>query len=156
MSEKYQNLSGVRIPPPILALLHLLAAFLLSWILPLPIPAPGWLTAVGAGLVAVGLGLAFWAFSLFHRAGTTLDPRGGSTALVSSGPYRYTRNPIYVGLACLLAGFPLIIHSYWGLILCPLLIVLLNRLVIVYEEIHLAEQLGKPYLEYKNRVHRWL
>ena len=156
MTENQKNLTGVRIHPPVLTFIHLLAAFLLGWFLPLPIPTPAWVWVSGAAVVLAGLILAFWAFLLFGRARTTLDPHGGSTALVSGGPYRFTRNPIYVGYVCLLIGFPLIIDDYWGLILSPLLIFLMNRLVIEYEEVYLAEQLGQPYLDYKTRVRRWL
>ena len=156
MTEKEKNLTGVRIHPPVLTFIHLLAAFLLGWLLPLPIPTPTWVWFSGAAIVLVGLILAGWAFALFSRAHTTLDPHGGSTALVSGGPYRFTRNPIYVGYVCLLVGFPLIINDVWGLILSPLLVVLMSRLVIAYEEVYLAEQLGQPYLDYKTRVRRWL
>jgi len=156
MTEKPKNLTGVRIQPPALTFFHLMAAYLLGWFVPLPIPVPDWQAMFGLGIVVFGLALAFWAFTLFSRAGTTLDPHGGTSALVSSGPYRFTRNPIYVGYACLLVGFPLVINEYWGLILSPVLILLMNRLVIQYEEAYLAQRLGQPYLDYKARVRRWL
>ena len=156
MSEQHENLTGTRFPPPILGLIHLLAAFLLGWILPLPLPAPAWLALLGAVIVVAGLVLGGWAINLFRRAQTTLDPHGGTNRLVDSGPYRFTRNPIYLANVCFLAGFPLIIHDYWGLILAPLLIFVTNKLVIEGEEAYLARQLGQPYLDYKSRVRRWL
>ena len=156
MSEQHENLTGVRLPPPMIALIHLLAAFLFGWILPLPIPAPAWLAVLGAVIVIAGLALAGWAIDLFRTAGTTLNPRGGTTRLVDYGPYRFTRNPIYLANICFLAGFPLIIHDYWGLILVQLLIFVTNKLVIEREEAYLAQLLGQPYLDYKSRVRRWL
>ena len=156
MTDEPKNLSGVRIPPPVLTLIHLIVAFLFGWLIPLPLPVPNWVSRLGGGIAVIGLVLAFWAFILFSRARTTLNTDGGTTALVNSGPYRFTRNPIYVALVCLLAGFPLVINDYWGLILSPVLIVLMNKLVIEYEEKYLAQQLGQPYLDYKARVRRWL
>lgn len=102
------------------------------------------------------LGLAFWAVSRLRRAQTTLDPHGGTTAIVTDGPYRFTRNPIYVSYLCLLTGFPLVLDSPWGLLLAPLLILNMDRLVIEYEEAYLARQFGAEYLEFKSRVHRWV
>ena len=156
MTDEPKNLTGVRAHPPLLALLHLIAAFLLGWLVPLPLPQPGWLFMVGWGIVLAGIVLAFWAVRYFHVAQTTLDPHGGTTAIVSGGPYRFTRNPIYVGYVCMVIGFPLIINMYWGLILAPLLVVLTNRLVIEYEEAYLAAQFGQPYLDFKASVRRWL
>ncbi len=156
MTEQPGNLSGVRIHPPVLTLIHLLAAFLLGWLAPLPLPVPGWLPLAGWGIVIAGLALAFWAVSHFRRAQTTLDSHGGTTAIVTGGPYRFTRNPIYVGYVCILIGFPLVIDVYWGLILAPFLIVLMNRLVIEYEEAYLAQQFGQQYSDFKSKTRRWL
>ena len=156
MTDEPKNLTGVRAHPPILTLIHLLAAFLLGWLVPLPVPVPAWLPLAGWGIVIAGLALAFWAVSHFHKVRTTLDPHGGTTVIASSGPYRFTRNPIYLGYTCLLVGFPLIINDYWGLILSPLLVVLMNRLVIQYEEAYLERQFGQSYLDFKAKVRRWL
>ena len=156
MSEQPENLSGVRVHPPLLTLVHLLAAFFLGWLLPLPLPSPGLVALAGWVIVAFALGLAFWAVSRFRGAQTTLNPHGGTTAIVMSGPYRFTRNPIYVGYVCLLIGFPLVLDSPWGLLLAPVLMLFMDRLVIEYEEAYLAQQFGQEYLDFKSRVHRWI
>ena len=156
MTEKTQNLTGVRILPPLLTLIVLLTAFLLSWVIPLPIPTPNWLPIVGWSLVAAGILLATGAISQFMRAHTTVDPHAGATTLVKNGLYRFTRNPIYVANVLFLTGFPMILNSYWGLILSPALILLMNRLVIQYEERYLEAQFGQEYLDYKSKVRRWL
>jgi protein-S-isoprenylcysteine O-methyltransferase Ste14 len=90
------------------------------------------------------------------RAQTTLDPHGSVSTIVTSGPYRFSRNPIYLGFLCLLIGFPFIFRNYWGLILSPLLIVLMNTLVIQHEEAYLEKKFGEAYTGYKSRVRRWL
>jgi protein-S-isoprenylcysteine O-methyltransferase Ste14 len=156
MTEEPNNQTGVRIPPPILTLLHLIAAFVLGWLVPLSIPGLEEIDLLGWILVGAGLGLLFSAVSQFNKAETTLDPFGGTTKIVIAGPYRFSRNPIYLGFVCMLIGFPLMIDKAWGLILAPLLMILMTRLVIEHEEAYLEQKFGQEYLEYKSRVRRWL
>ena len=148
--------ASVKIYPPVLWLIHILAVFLLNRFLPLPLAFPkamGWL---GYLFVLAGLGFAFGAVIQFRKAKTTVDPHGSVRAIVTSGPYRFTRNPIYLGLVCLLIGFPLIFRTYWGLILSPVFIVLMNTLVIQHEEAYLEKKFGDEYTSFKSRVRRWL
>jgi protein-S-isoprenylcysteine O-methyltransferase Ste14 len=146
----------VRANPPVLTLAHILAAFLLQWLLPLPWPVPAFIRLLGGLLVVGGLAVAFGAVRAFSRVPTTLHPHGTVTAVVTSGPYRFSRNPIYISYICMLAGFPLALNSYWGAILSPLLVLLLDRLVIRYEEAYLESKFGQVYRDYKSRVRRWL
>lgn len=148
--------ASVKIHPPVLLLLHLLAAFLLNWILPLPLAFPQILVWLGHALALIGIGLAVGAVSQFMRARTTLDPHGSVSEIVTSGPYRFSRNPIYLGFVCLLIGLSFIFKSYWGLILAPVLMVLMYQLVIRHEEAYLEEKFGEAYLSYKSAVRRWL
>ena len=148
--------ADVRVHPPLLLLFHILIAFLLHWWLPLPFGFPQALVWVGYALVAGGLSLAASAASQLMRAHTTLDPHGSVTSLVTGGPYRFTRNPIYLGFVCLLIGLSFIFQSYWGLILAPALMVSLHRLVIRYEEFYLEKKFGETYSNYKSDVKRWL
>jgi protein-S-isoprenylcysteine O-methyltransferase Ste14 len=148
--------ADVKIPPPVLALFHIVAAFLLNKLLPLPFAFPKILVWTGYFLVLLGLGLAFGAANRFMQAHTTIDPHGSVTAIVTSGPYRFSRNPIYLGLVCFLIGFLLVFKSYWGLILSPVFIVLMNVLVIQHEEAYLEKKFGETYTSYKSRVRRWL
>jgi protein-S-isoprenylcysteine O-methyltransferase Ste14 len=90
------------------------------------------------------------------QAHTTLDPHGSVTEIVTNGPYRFSRNPIYLGFVCFLVGFTFIFRTYWGLILSPVLIILLYQLVIKYEEAYLEQKFGEVYTNYKSRVRRWL
>jgi len=145
-----------RVHPPILTLVHLAAAFLLQWLLPLALPLPVFIRGLGGLLALGGLALAVAAVRQFNLAHTTLDPHGAVTSIVTSGPYRFSRNPIYVSYVCLLIGFPLALNSAWGVLLSPLLVLLLDRLVIQYEEAYLQRQFAQVYLDYKSRVRRWL
>jgi protein-S-isoprenylcysteine O-methyltransferase Ste14 len=142
--------------PPILWLIHLFAAVLLNWLFPLSFTFPKVLVWIGYVLVLLGIGLPFSAASRIMRAHTTLDPHGSVTEVVTSGPYRFSRNPIYLGFVFLLIGFPLIFSSYWGMILSPVLILSLHQLVIQHEEAYLEKKFRDKYASYKSRVRRWL
>jgi len=144
------------IHPPLVMLVHLLAAFLLNWILPFHIAFSKSLEWTGYILVSVGLGFAFSAVNQFGKMHTTLDPHGSVNAIVTSGPYRFSRNPIYLGFVCTLIGLPLALGNYWGVVLSPLLMMSLYRLVIQHEEVYLEEKFKDVYTGYKSRVRRWL
>ena len=133
-----------------------LAAFFLNKLFPLSFAFPQAVVWLGYALVLIGLGLTISAASGFMRARTTLDPHGSVSNIVTSGPYRFSRNPIYLGFVFLLIGFPFIFRTYWGLILSPLLMVLMNWLVIRHEEAYLEKKFGEAYAGYKSRVRRWL
>jgi protein-S-isoprenylcysteine O-methyltransferase Ste14 len=156
MSEMQQDHASVKIHPPILLLLHISAAFLLNWLFPLPIAFPKTLVWVGYLLVLVGIGLAVSAAGRVMKAHTTLDPHGSVAEIVTSGPYRFSRNPIYLSFVCLLIGFLFIYRSFWGLILSPVLIMALYQLVIKHEEAYLEKKFGAIYSSYKARVRPWL
>ena len=153
MAEQKDH-ADVKIHPPVLLLIHLGVAYLLRRFLPFEIP--NFLVWIGYLLVLVGLGLAFNAVTQFIRARTTLDPHGSVSEIVTSGMYRFSRNPIYLGFLCLLIGFSFLFRSFWGLILSPLFVLLMNALVIQQEEAYLEKKFGEGYNSYKSRVRRWL
>jgi protein-S-isoprenylcysteine O-methyltransferase Ste14 len=111
---------------------------------------------MGYILVFSGLVFAFSAVGQFGKLHTTLDPHGSVSAIVTSGPYRFSRNPIYLGFVCTLIGLPLALGNYWGAVLGPLLMLFIYQLVIKYEEIYLEEKFKDVYTSYKSRVRRWL
>lgn len=91
----------------------------------------------------------------FKRKGTTHEPNGIATALLTGGPFGFSRNPLYLALAALLAALGLVLDSAWILLLLPVLILLLDRLVIAREEARLRAQFGAAYLAYTRQVRRW-
>ena len=151
---EHKDHADVKIHPPILLIIHLFAAYLLKRLFAFAFP--NILVWVGYLLVLVGLGLAFNAVIQFIRSRTTLDPHGSVSEIVTGGVYRFSRNPIYLGFVCLLIGFSFIFRSFWGLILSPLFILLMNALVIQHEEAYLEKKFGEGYTSYKSRVRRWL
>jgi len=148
--------ANVKIHPPVLLLVHVLAVFLLNWLLPLSTAVPKSLEWIGYILVFVGLGFAFSAVNQFGKMHTTLDPHGSVSAIVTNGPYRFSRNPIYFGFLCTLIGLPLALGNYWGAVLSPVFVVSMFQLVIKYEEAYLEEKFNEEYTSYKSRVRRWL
>lgn len=153
-----QNLAhpNTKIPPPLLALIHIIFAYVLSWLIPLPLTVPPVFQMVGFMLVIVGFLLGVAALIAFRRAGTTLQPRGLVAHLVTSGIYGFTRNPVYLGFLLIVIGISLDSGSFWGILLAPVLIILFNQLVIRPEEDYLASRFGEQFSQYKEKVRRWL
>ena len=150
---------GVRFPPPLLFVFGLGAGWLLHRAYPLP------LLEGGARPVAVVLGwsgivlwamLTAWAIASFRRARTAVIPNRPATMLVLGGPYRFTRNPMYLALILLYLGVSLLINSLWTLLLLPLMLFLLYTAVVRREERYLAAAFGQAYRDYQTRVRRWL
>ncbi len=154
MSEAADH-AQVRIQPPVLTLLHLAAAFLLGRLIPLPIAATKDVRWSGILFVLLGLGLAAWAVWQLAAVHTTVDPHGSVSSLVTSGPYRFTRNPIYLGMLCILIGFPLAFGNYWGLPLALAFVPLMNQLVIRHEEAYLEKKFGMAYRDFRAGPRRW-
>jgi protein-S-isoprenylcysteine O-methyltransferase Ste14 len=156
MSDAPPDTAGISVPPPAFFLLGLAAGWLLTPLLPAhPFPP------LAVALVAEVLGLAgavliVWAIVAFRRARTSVDPRKPSTTVVTNGPYRFTRNPIYVSLALLTAALALRMNLLGPLLLLPVVLVAVDRLVIAREERYLERKFGEEYRTYKARVRRWI
>ena len=147
---------GWRIPP-VYFLLALAGTFLLSWLLPVLQLWPGPARWLGVLPVTAGIALAFRSARAFVRAGTTLRPGGGdSTALVEAGPFRYSRNPMYLGLALILLGVALMLGSLTPLLVVPVFMYLIQRSFIRPEEAVLEQTFGDDFRAYCRRVRRWL
>jgi protein-S-isoprenylcysteine O-methyltransferase Ste14 len=114
------------------------------------------LTPIGAVLFVSGALLAGWGWLIFNRQHTTRVPGEASTTLVTWGPYRFTRNPMYVGLFVAYLGEAALVRQIVPVILLPLTITYLNLVVIPLEEERLRNVFGAEYGHYVNRVRRWL
>ena len=151
---------GLRFPPPLLVLVLIGAGYLADVWLPLPITQPVTryldLRLIGLLLVIASLILALLALSNFLRAKTQVEPWQPTTVILQSGVFAYSRNPIYLAFCIATLGAGLIINSWWGLGVTPVLVFLLQRLVINREESYLEKKFGEDYLAYRQRVRRWL
>lgn len=92
----------------------------------------------------------------FRAAGTNVEPYKPSTMLVTSGPYRFTRNPIYLGFLTLYTGLCAIFALEWGILLLPFLWLALDRMVVAKEEDYLSRKFGDAYTHYLTHTRRWL
>ncbi len=150
---------GVIARPPLLYLTMLVLGFVIGLFEPLPVFGSGWQVAgIGAGtlLLIVGAALAAVCFRRFARAGTNVPTTLPAKALVTDGPYRVSRNPIYLALTTIYFGIALVLNSGWILLLAIPLLVTMRYGVIAREERYLENKFGDAYREYRKKVRRWI
>ncbi|MDQ2675547.1 MAG: isoprenylcysteine carboxylmethyltransferase family protein [Actinomycetota bacterium] len=147
---------GVPFPPPLVYIAGLLAGLGAHWAID-PGEPPA-LVRIVCAVACVGAALYFLSASLrrFRLAGTDPIPWRPDQALVTDGPYRLTRNPMYVGMALLFAGIAFGFGALIALAILPLVILVIDRVVIAREEPYLERLFGEEYASYKQRVRRWL
>ena len=148
----------LRVPPVAVLGLAALAMWLGSRLQP-PLDVPSYARALATGLVAVaGASVAWLGVSAFRRARTTVNPMRpeAATTLVAVGIYRYTRNPMYLGMLLVLIAWALFLAPGLPLVVLPLFVLYMNRYQIVPEERVLAQRFGAGFAEYQGQVRRWL
>jgi protein-S-isoprenylcysteine O-methyltransferase Ste14 len=146
---------GLRLRPPVLALLLAATALMLhgaAFGAVAPLGAAPW---AGAALGAAALGWMAWAALLFAQARTTLQPKGQPLVLVEEGPYRFGRNPMYLGMAGLLLALALGLGVPLLVLAMAIFTVVIDRVQIPYEEQRLQRHFGGWYSDYKAQVRRW-
>jgi protein-S-isoprenylcysteine O-methyltransferase Ste14 len=147
--------AGVVAPPPLIYLAGLIVGFGLEALLP-GASLPGVVRWVGgAVLVVAGAALLASFNTAFSRKGTAVEPWKPTTAIVTSGPYRFTRNPAYLGMALLYVGIALLAEAVWVLVPLPVVLVVIDRAVIAREERYLERKFGREYLDYRAGTRRW-
>jgi protein-S-isoprenylcysteine O-methyltransferase Ste14 len=148
--------TGIRVPPPLYYVAGILVGVGLEAAFPIDRPP------LAVTIIAVVIGVAGWlvfdgaATRSFLRAKTSMIPMKPSTALVTDGIYRLTRNPMYVGMAFLYVAIALAIGLIWPLVVLPLVILAIDRLVIAKEEPYLERRFGQAYRDYMARTRRWV
>jgi protein-S-isoprenylcysteine O-methyltransferase Ste14 len=156
MQKKNTTYSSIRIQPPLLALILLALVFVLARLVPLPLAVPPILQASGFLLAMLGLLLGLGALIAFRRTRSTSAPHRAAGKLITAGPYRFSRNPVYLGFVFMLIGLPLDAGTYWGILLAPIMVYLFNRLIIEPEEEYLTQKYGETYRSYRAKVRRWI
>ena len=144
----------ILVHPPLLFLGPLLGGVVLDRVASLP-DIPRGPRRLGGPILAAGLVTTGWFLQTMRRARTPVDPRKASSALVTGGPFRYTRNPGYLGLGLVYAGVSLLCNSRWSLVALPAVVAAVDRGVIRGEERYLAGRFGTDYEAYRLRVRRW-
>lgn len=148
--------AAVRLIPPVVYFGPFAVMWALHWWRPWTIPGGGAFTVAGLTLILIGVALTLWSIATLTRAHTTFIPWEQVTAMVSTGPFRFSRNPIYLADAIAYLGATQIIHSWWPLLALPGVLVVMRRKVIDREERYLTQRFGDAYREYQLHVRRWL
>ena len=156
MDDVTQDTAGVVAPPPLIYAAGLGIGLLLHKLVPVRFLPPGWARYAGWPLVAVSFLPGASAAVMMRRAKTALNPHRPTTAFVPDGPFKYTRNPIYVSFTLLYTGITILANSLWTALLLPLVLVVMQRGVIEREERYLERKFGAQYLKYKAGVRRWI
>ena len=147
---------GVLGPPPLLFAAGFLVVLLLRWVRPWPILPPHLVPWTGVGLIALGLALGIPGRFALKGAGTSVNPGKPTTAIVTRSSYRFTRNPLYVGIIAVYVGLTLAFDTGWGFIVLVPLLALLHFGVVRREERYLEAKFGEEYRQYRSRVRRYL
>lgn len=151
----HDDIPHVIAPPPLIFLLPLLFALGVNRLSAWPaLPAPWPWVAGGVCLLLSGLLVS--AILAFRRARTRPEPWKPTTALVVNGPYRFTRNPMYLGFTLIYAGVALLANSVWPFVLLPAVLFVMQRFVVRREERYLERKFGDAYRAYCARVRRWV
>jgi protein-S-isoprenylcysteine O-methyltransferase Ste14 len=150
---------GLPIAPPLIPLSALIIAIVLDW-LPLRFMAEplsfNLQVIAGVVLLAVGFWLDISAVRLFFREGTNPMPTQPALKVVTTGPYRFTRNPMYLGMVAILLGLSLVFSLEWGVIFTPIVWIVMDRVIVLREEAYLNRKFGADYHALLMRTRRWL
>lgn len=147
----------LKLPPPIWTMIYIVVCATISWSLGWPTLSGLPLPLLGIGLVAVAFIPPVWAVVLFRREGTEVNPTSpANRKLVTSGPYQFTRNPMYLGLVMFTLGIALWIGA-WPMFIAPVATFATAEWVhIPFEETKMRRQFGATYEDYVERVRRWV
>ena len=151
-----ENTAAFRLWPPIAIGGPLLVGWLVTLVAGDPLELGGWRAPLGWALVLFFVAWNGWALWLFGRHRTGLLPGQSTTTVIEDGPFRLSRNPLYVGLLALYVGLALLAPTFWGLVLLPVAVLLVLWGAIEPEERYLHERFGTRYDDYRRRVRRWL
>jgi protein-S-isoprenylcysteine O-methyltransferase Ste14 len=156
MRHSHKDTAGVIGPPPLIFAAGLLLGRLAHARWPRGVVPRSWARPLGGLLIGLGGVLGLAAAATMRRSRTPLDPFRPTAALVTDGPFRYTRNPIYVSYSLVYAGIATAANSRATLLLLPAALAVLRRGVIEREEAYLERRFGAAYMQYKARVRRWI
>ncbi|MCH8011521.1 MAG: isoprenylcysteine carboxylmethyltransferase family protein [Candidatus Marinimicrobia bacterium] len=156
MKHKSSDIPGIIAPPPLIYVTSLLLGLLLNIILPIHIGKETFLFPIGWIFSGMGLFIVIGSFVTFKKAGTDVDPYRPTKTIVMAGPYRFTRNPMYLSLTLLYMGITLLRNTLWPVMFLPLVLGIMHYGVIKREELYLEKKFGETYLDYKSKVRRWI
>jgi protein-S-isoprenylcysteine O-methyltransferase Ste14 len=149
--------ANVIVRPPLAWAVAVVAGLALDWLLPLPfVPATALVRSLGAIVFALALALFAWAIATMTRAGSNAPTNRPTMTIVDSGPYRFTRNPIYLAMVLGLIGLAIAFDTLWLLLALVPFVLVIRYGVVAREEAYLERKFGDAYRGYRARVRRWL
>lgn len=148
--------AAVRFPPPAIFVLLIIAGWGINNIVPLAIGVPASFLPVGVAITLTGVAIAILVNGTFKRVGTAIEPWKPTTSLVTTGFYRWSRNPIYFGFCLFNIGIGISTDNLWILLSFIPGAILVFYIAIEKEEIYLEQKFGQEYLDYKQKVRRWV
>ena len=156
MSDETQDNPGVIAPPPLIYAAALAAGLLANRRYRIPFLPRPLARTLGWPLVIGGIAVGFLGSREMRRAETNLDPYKPTTAIVTEGPFRFTRNPLYLSMTLIYGGISALANALLPVLLLPIVLRLMRRGVIEREERYLERKFGDEYIEYKVRTPRWI
>ncbi len=155
--DRKVDMPGV-VPAPLVYVPALLSGLLLHSAFPFTLLATFFLFPLAIGLPIIGVGVFFliWAGRTMRLAGTSPNPTKPTTKIVVEGPFRFSRNPIYLSFTLIYLGITIATNALWPLLLLPVVLVIVQLRALYPEEKYLEQRFGEEYLRYKARVRRWI
>ena len=156
MSKDELDNPGIKVPPPLIYLLPLVLGLILDRKAHLPFLPSGVVRVVGWPLIGGGVLIGGWWRRTMRDVDAPVRTDRPVPRLTTAGPFGYSRNPAYLGLAMIYAGIAVLRNSLWAILFLPLVVYVIPREVIEREERYLERTFGEEYLAYKARVRRWV
>jgi protein-S-isoprenylcysteine O-methyltransferase Ste14 len=147
---------GVAAPPPLLYGSAFVLVLVFRWFWPIPISGHAGALWLGLALLVLGVGIAAWGIRTMQAAGTNVNPGLPTTVIVASGPFRFSRNPLYLALTLLHLGLTLAFNTWWGIVVLVPVLIIMHRGVVLREERYLEQKFGESYRQYLSTVRRYL
>jgi protein-S-isoprenylcysteine O-methyltransferase Ste14 len=156
MNQNAADRPGVIVAPPLLYLAAVAGGLALQLLFPVHVLPAAPARGLGGLLALAAVGVSRWARREMNGAGTNVSPYHPATAIVQTGPFHFSRNPLYVSLTAFYVGIALLVNTLWPLILLPPVLVVMHIGVVSREERYLEAKFGEEYRAYKARVRRWV
>jgi protein-S-isoprenylcysteine O-methyltransferase Ste14 len=154
--QNTQDKAGVLIFPPLLYLLVLVTGILISYFFPFHFINFSIALPIGIIITVLGITSLILAATLFRKNKNPVNPSGSTQLIICSGIYKYTRNPMYLGLTTIFIGISIITNAWFSFILLFPLLMICQKGIIEREESYLTRKFGNEYLDYQSKVRRWI
>ncbi|MHB1629894.1 MAG: methyltransferase family protein [Bacilli bacterium] len=155
-NNKNHDRPGVIAPPPLIYLGGIAIGWVIQLLYPIHFFSKGYIALFGILLILVGCIVIYFGMRTMRLAGTNVNPERPATTIVQSGPFRFSRNPLYLSLSIIQLGMAIAVNSIWILLTLFVCVVVVTMGVIRREELYLERKFAEEYLLYKRKVRRWL